>query len=159
MLLRVRGQLTSMTNHKINQRLKAFCHRRTRIRWALIQRKEPGLARVVTRRDGRCLFNGELTYTLCRHCISWKCWNITLQIRIEQTFSVYGSSSVGCRTSLRWLTMTIFCWSHVSGLKCGLKLSKKGHWLMHQHHFLSISSFYINSKMCLKSCRRLTTFY
>lgn len=81
MLPRVRGRLTSMTNREINQRLKAFCHRRTRIRWALIQRKDPRLARVVTHCDGWCLFNGELTYTLCRRCISWKCWNITLELQ------------------------------------------------------------------------------
>lgn len=77
MLPEVRSWLTSMTNHKINQCLKAFCHRDTGIRLALIQCKEPQLALLllILMDD---VFNTELTFTLYRHCISLKCWNVTL---------------------------------------------------------------------------------
>lgn len=52
-----------MTNHKINQRLKAFCHRHTRIQLALIHCKEPRLALLllILMDD---VFNSELAYTL-----------------------------------------------------------------------------------------------
>lgn len=57
MLPEVRGQMTSMTNHKINQRLKAFCHR---IRLALIHREEPCLpVLLLTLMDG--VFSSQLT--------------------------------------------------------------------------------------------------
>lgn len=76
MLPEVRGHPTSMTNLKINQRLKAFCHQHTGIRLALIPCEEPrsALLLLIVMDD---VSNGEFTY-IHTHCISGERWNITL---------------------------------------------------------------------------------
>lgn len=62
MLPEVRGQLKSMSNHKINQCLKAFSVRYRRIQLALICCKEPHLVLLLLSLMDD-VFNCEFTYT------------------------------------------------------------------------------------------------
>lgn len=109
MLPEVRGQLTSMTNHKINQHLKAFCHRHRRIRLALIHFKEPQLALLLLILMDE-VFNSELTHTLCRRCINWKRRNLTFDFCL--------------------VTLQVHLWNKLVRMSCVYHFS----WGWHHHH-------------------------
>lgn len=68
MLPEVRGELTSMTNFKINQHLKAFCHRHSRIELAFIHCKGSQLAQLLLILTD-VVFNHESACTRCTECI------------------------------------------------------------------------------------------